>query len=206
MVHIILASQSPRRKELLTTMGLEFDIEPSEFDEYLDNDRKPSVIAQELAIGKAGLVAKRHPDALIIASDTIVTLDGIQLGKPENRADAERMLHSMAGRSQLVTSSAVVLYPAKDLILCGASETVVYFKAYDASAVDAYLATGDYAEKAGGYGIQSGAAPLVDHIEGDYDVILGLSTRLLATFLDQCGIAVHPVKFNVPVRQVSLME
>lgn len=203
---IILASQSPRRKELLTAMGLEFETEPSNLAEYLDHERRPSIVAQELAIGKASVVAKRHPGALIIASDSIVTLNGIQLGKPDTKEDAEHMLRSMAGRSQIVTSSAVVLYPSKDLMLCGASETIVHFRPYNPVAVETYLAAGDYADKAGGYGIQSGAAPLIDHIEGDYDVIVGLPTRLLAAFLNQCGIETHKVELAVPVKQVLLTE
>ena len=206
MMRIILASQSPRRKELLTAMGLEFEAIPSNFDEQLDPNRLPAIVAQELAIGKASTVAKQYPDALVIGSDTIVSIDDKQLAKPHDTAEARHMLYSMSGRASVVTTSAVVICRAKDILLSGAAESLVVFKPYDEQAVEAYLATGDYADKAGGYGIQSGAAPLIDHIEGDYDTIVGLPTRLLSNFLNQCGIAAHPARLEVPVRQAAFVE
>lgn len=205
-MRIILASQSPRRKELLTAMGLEFEAIPSNFDEQLDSNRLPVLVAQELAIGKASTLAERYPDAFVIGSDTIVSVDGEQLAKPHDAEEARQMLQSMAGRGSVVTTSVTVIHRAKGIILSGAEETLVVFKPYDAQVVDAYLATGDYADKAGGYGIQSGAAPLIDHIEGDYDTIVGLPTRLLATFLNQCDIAAHQVQLEVSARQVALAE
>lgn len=203
---IILASQSPRRKELLAAMGLQFEAIPSNFDELLDSSRLPAIVAQELAIGKANAVAEQYPDALVIGSDTIVSVDGEQLAKPNDIDEARRMLQSMAGRGSLVTTGVVALHRANGIALSGAEETLVVFKPYDVQAVDAYLATGDYADKAGGYGIQSGAAPLIDCIEGDYDTIIGLPTRLLASFLNQCGVAAHQVQLDVPVKQAALAE
>lgn len=206
MMRIILASQSPRRKELLVAMGLQFEAVPSNFDEQLDSSKLPVMVAQELAIGKANLVADQYPDALVIGSDTIVSVDGQQLAKPHDADEARQMLQSMSGRGSVVTTSVTVIHRAKGILLSGAEETLVVFRPYDVQAVDAYLATGDYADKAGGYGIQSGAASLIDHIEGDYDTIVGLPTRLLANFLNQCGIAAHQVQPEVPVKQIALVE
>jgi septum formation protein len=143
---------------------------------------------------------------LVVGSDTIVSIDNEQLAKPYDIDEAKQMLQRMSGRGSIVTTSVVVASRVKGIMLCGAEETRVVFKPYNPQTVDAYLATGDYADKAGGYGIQSGAAPLIDHIEGDYDTIVGLPTRLLAIFLNQCGITAHQVQLDVPVRQAALVE
>src|SRR4051794_8545283 len=95
---IILASQSPRRRELLAGMGVEFDVIPSKFDEKLDDGRPADEVAVELAYGKAEDVARDHPDCIVIGSDTIVTIDGKQLGKPLGAADAKRMIRNLSGR------------------------------------------------------------------------------------------------------------
>lgn len=201
MPKIILASQSPRRRELLTQMGVEFEVVPSKFDEYLDDGRSPEEVASELALGKAMAVAQEHPDCIVIGSDTIVTVDGRQLEKPHDAAEAKELLKLLSGKENDVSTGLAVLWLKHEIKLVGADTAKVFFKPYNEQAVDAYIATGDPMDKAGAYGIQSGAAPLISYMEGNYDTTVGLPTKLLAEFLAQVGVKATPVKLLPPVEQ-----
>jgi septum formation protein len=198
MRQIILASQSPRRTELLTRMGVQFEAIPSDFYEELDDSRSPEAVAQELGLGKALVLARHYPDAIVIGSDTIVTIDGRQLGKADSIEHARQMLQDEALHPNKITSSLAVVCLADNLQLVQSENAWVYFKPYDAQAVEAYLATGDYADKAGAWGIQSGAAPLIDHMSGNADTIVGLPTHLLAPILQQLGYPAVPVEYALP--------
>jgi septum formation protein len=198
MRRIILASQSPRRRELLSAMGLQFAVMPSDFYEELDDSRTPEAVAEELGLGKAMAVARQHPDAVVIGSDTIVTIDGRQLAKAADLADARAMLHAVTLHPNQVTSSLAVVCLELGLEFVGSESAWVHFKPYNAAAVEAYLSTGDYADKAGAYGIQSGAAPLIEYIEGNADTIVGLPTHLLAPQLQQLGFTAQPVEYQLP--------
>lgn len=202
MTKIILASQSPRRHELLAAMGLVFEIMPSNFDEHLDDTRSPEEVAIELAIGKASEVARQFPDAIVIGSDTIVTIEGNQLEKPYDTAEAIEMLKRLSGTHNEVTTSLAVICEGERILLTDADTTRVYFKPYDAEAVATYVSSGDPLDKAGAYGIQSGAAVLIDHIEGYYDTVVGLPTHNLVTLLAQVGIMARPCELTSPVPQV----
>lgn len=202
MRKIILASQSPRRKDLLVAMGVEFTLVPSNFDEKLDDSRSPEVVAIELAVGKASEVAKKYPEAIVIGSDTIVTINGRQLEKPRDTADAYGMLKLLSGTHNEVTTSLAVICRAENVFLTGSDTTKVFFKPYNAEAIKTYVESGDTVDKAAAYGIQSGAAPLIDHIEGQYDTVVGLPTHLLAEYLAQFGVTAKPVELDCPVRQV----
>jgi septum formation protein len=203
MTRIILASQSPRRKSLLQRMNIgEFETIPSGFEENLDESRDVIDVAKELALGKALEIARRRPGDIIIASDTIVTIGSRQLEKPVDSDDARNMLINLSqGPSSVITSVAVV-QGQKQLV--DTDVTNVYFKPDSPeiqAARESYLATQDWKDKAGGYGIQSGAAPLIDHIEGDYDTVVGLPTRLLARMLGEFGIRADAVTEDSPVPQ-----
>ncbi|MFZ1483724.1 MAG: Maf family protein [Candidatus Saccharimonadales bacterium] len=202
MRKIILASQSPRRKELLTAMGVEFTVVPSNFDEQLDDSRSPEVVAIELAVGKASEVSEKFPEAIVIGSDTIVTINGHQLEKPRDTAEAYEMLELLSGTHNEVTTSLAVICKADGTLLTGADTTKVHFKPYNQQAVKAYVETGDTVDKAAAYGIQSGAAPLIDHIEGRYDTVVGLPTLLLSEYLAQLGVTAKTVDLDCPVRQI----
>lgn len=204
MRKIILASQSPRRKELLAGMGLEFEAIPSNFDEKLDDSRSPEVVAIELAVGKASQIAEQYPDCVVIGSDTIVTIDGNQLEKPHDKTEAYQMLERLSGTHNEVTTSLAVICKADNVLLTAADTTKVYFKPYDRDAVATYVESGDTADKAGAYGIQSGAAPLIDHIDGYYDTVVGLPTHQLVELLAQVGITAKPVEIKSPVKQVII--
>ena len=201
MTNIILASQSPRRKNLLQRMNIgDFETIPSGFEENPDHSRDVIDVAKELALGKALEIARRFPEDIVIASDTIVTIGNRQLEKPIDIDDARNMLVNLSrGPSSVITSVAVV-QGQKQLV--GTDTTKVYFKLDSPEIQEArelYLATEDWKDKAGGYGIQSGAAPLIDHIEGDYDTVVGLPTRLLAQMLGEFGIHADAVIEDSPV-------
>jgi septum formation protein len=198
MRKIILASTSPRRKELLTLMGVEFEVLPSDFYEELDDTRTPEEVAMELGLGKAMAVARQHPDALVIGSDCIVTINGRQLAKAADIDEARQMLHDVSLHPNKITSSVVVVCLADGFQSVQAESSWVYFKPYDEQAVEAYLATGDYKDKAGSWGIQSGAAPLMDRMSGNADTIVGLPTHLLAPLLQGLGYDAKAVDYPLP--------
>lgn len=185
---IILASQSPRRKELLAKMGLEFEAIASGYDEVLDDSRPPETVAVELGLGKARDVASRYPEALVIGSDTIVAIGNRQLGKAADEAEAWQMWRDMTQQPVKVVTSVAVVCNAEGIELTGYETALVYFKPFDKAAVGAYLATGDYRGKAAAVSIQGGVGPLIDHIEytdGNFDTIVGLPTQTLARLLKQ---------------------
>jgi septum formation protein len=207
-IRLILGSQSPRRKDLLNEMGLEgqYEIIPSDYDEQLDNNRSPSEVAEELGYGKALWVATRNPGAWVIGSDTIVTVEGKQLAKPADEQEAREMLKLLSGRPNTVTSSIALVMVAPNTgnervikHYIGHEEATVFFKPFDQALIDEYVASGDWHDKAGGYGIQSGAHTLIESIDGYYDTILGLPTHTLAEFLGSIGIEAHPATLTAPV-------
>lgn len=175
---VILASGSPRRKELLQKLGLQFTVVPSQYDEQLDDSRSPEAVAIELGLGKAMEVAQRFPEAIVIGGDTIVTIDGKQLGKAANIDEAVAMWRLLAGRANTVTTSVVVVCLAKKYEFVVADNTLVYMKPFDEDAIMAYLQQGTYLDKAGAYAIQD-VPHLIERIEGDPETVLGLPTRLI---------------------------
>ena len=151
MSYIILASQSPRRKQLLEAMGLTFQVVPSKFEEQLDSSRDPELVAKELALGKALDVANDYPDAYVIGSDTIVSVDGEQLGKPSSAEEAKKMLKKLAGKPHYVSSAISIVNVRKNLQITDVDTTTVFFGPYNEEAAKDYVATGDPMDKAGGY-------------------------------------------------------
>ena len=194
---IILASQSPRRKQLLTAMGVEFETIPSGFDEYLDDARDPGLIAKELALGKALDVAKKFPDAYVIGSDSIVTIDGHQLEKPTSLEDALEMLKQLAGKPNYATTGVAVVCIDENVRLTDAATSAVFFNDYDEAAVRKYVATGDPMDKAGGYGMQHPLCkPLIKKVDGAPDNVIGFPTKSIASLLETCGIKARALEPN----------
>jgi septum formation protein len=205
---LILASQSPRRRELLDRMGLKdnYEVIPSDYEEVLDSARTPEEVAEELGYGKALWVAERNPGAWVIGSDTIVTIKGMQLGKADNEQHAREMLKSLAGEVSTVTSSIVLVRLTLDeenrrviKHYISSENAYVHFKPYDQATLDTYISTGNWQDKAGAVGVQSGGDILVESVEGHYDTILGLPTHTLATFLENIAIKAAPVELEPPV-------
>lgn len=208
MTKVILASQSPRRQQLLTEMGVAFIAVPSNFEEHLDDERDAKIVALELARGKALDVARRFPDDYVIGSDTIMlTAGGKQLEKPTDNEDARRMLyeHSRGGVNTVITSVVVVCL-SQSIELSAVDVAKVHIRSFTSELkqqIDKYVTTGDSLDKAGGYGIQSGADFLVEYIEGDYDTIIGFPTKIVAKLLNEVGIDAKAVDSAVPVKRVS---
>jgi septum formation protein len=168
-------------------MGVTFTVVASEFDEYLDHNRPASDVASELAYGKALVVARTYPNAIVIGADTIPCSDGVQLEKPVSYDDALQILTSLSGRVHQVSTGFALVCLSDDLHYTTSDTTTVAFKPLDTAAIREYLATGDYKDKAGAYGIQSGAAPLIERISGYYDTVMGLPTVPLAAKLQELG-------------------
>lgn len=184
--HVILASQSPRRRELLGLIGIPHTVMPADIDETVMPHEAPVPHCERLAREKAHALAVRHPDAVVIAADTIVVLDGAILGKPADVADARRMVRMLSGRSHTVHTAIAV---ARDGRTESAVESVeVTFRALTDEEIDAYVATGESMDKAGAYGIQGWGATIVERVNGDYFSVMGLGLRRLIDLLGRIGI------------------
>ena len=184
---IVLASASPRRRDILRTLGLSFAVEPSEVDETVIAGVRIADVVAELALAKARDVASRHSEALVLGADTLVELDGAILGKPSSPQDARRMLGLMSGRRHRVVTGLVLLDPASDKARSRNVETLVSFRQMAPSEIDAYVATGEPLDKAGAYGIQGLGAAFVERIEGDYYNVAGLPVAALNELLAEAG-------------------
>ena len=185
-MEIILASGSPRRRELLNTLGLSFTVHPARGEEMAPLGAGPEEIVKALSKAKAEEVAREFPDKLIIAADTIVYLDGRVLGKPKDEDDAKAMLSKLSGRAHEVYTGVTVI--SGDKTICEAECTKVFFREVSAEEIDSYVASGDPMDKAGAYGIQGKAALMVERLEGDYFNVMGLPLCRLGKMLRTIGV------------------
>lgn len=184
MSRLILASASPRRRELLTQVGYEFEVHPARVNEDPHASEDPIAYVVRLAREKAQAVFDEigDGDAVVLGADTTVTLDGHILGKPEDAADAARMLRLLSGRThRVITGIAIVTARGVEV---AAEVTGVRFLTMSAEEIAAYIATGEPMDKAGAYGIQGRAAKWIPRIEGDYFNVVGLPLALVATMLE----------------------
>lgn len=183
---LVLASQSPRRAELLRTLNLTFDVAPADIDEAYRPGETPSAHAERLAREKALTVARRRPDALVVGSDTVVVIDGAVLGKPGDSADAVAMLMRLQGREHSVETGVAVAY-AGDRAVSAIESVRVVFRAFDEQTAADYVATGEPMDKAGAYGIQGFGRTLVDRIDGDFFAVMGLPVVRMLGLLEELG-------------------
>ncbi len=179
---IILASKSPRRKEILDQLGLDFAVEASSFEEK-DEHLTPEELAAHNAIGKARQIAKKHRDALVIGVDTVVAFQSLQINKPRNKKDAERILKVLSGRTHKVFSAVCVIDTKTNNEVHGVQETLVTMKKMTEKEIENYIATGEGSDKAGSYAIQGKAALFIKRIEGDYFNVVGLPVFLLGKLM-----------------------
>ena len=177
----ILASKSPRRRELLGEVINSFDIITREVDETLPEGIHPRKGVEILAIRKGAVVAHDLPDAIVISSDTLVELSGVALGKPTDEDDAYRMLRALSGKAHNVHTGVAIHAHGK--VFSGVASTAVHFREMTDEEIYAYIATGDPMDKAGAYGIQNGGGLFVTKYDGDYDTVVGLSMRLVKELL-----------------------
>ncbi len=197
MKKIILASSSPRRKELLQLIQLPFIVHPSEVDEHIEEPLAPDKMVEELALRKAMDIAKNYHEGIVIGADTIVVLDNEILGKPKNQADAYGMLSRLQGRAHEVYSGIAIIDAATLYKKVTHQKTKVFMKPLTEDEINYYIETKEPMDKAGSYGIQGIGAMIIEGIEGDYFNVVGLPVSLLAQELHHFGIHimkqyVHP--------------
>ena len=190
-MELILASASPRRKALLTIAGFPFSVHPSPEEETPDPTLPPGERAIDLARGKAKFIAFKHPDALVIGADTVVSVAGEVLGKPRDEMDARRMLGMLSGKTHAVYTGCVLRHGVEERAFY--ETTLVTFYPLSAREIDAYIATGEPFDKAGAYGIQGSGCLLVKQIAGDFYNVMGLPIARLARALRDFDVLPKPV-------------
>ena len=190
-MNLILASQSPRRRELLGLTGLAFTVRAADIDETMDPEKDPFDEVSRVSRLKA-LAVSREPGDVVIAADTIVVCEGEILGKPRDEEDAFRILSLLSGRHHEVMTGMTVL--RDDEIVTHTEVTNIHFRTLHPEEIRAYIASGEPMDKAGAYGIQGGAALFADQMEGDYYNVMGLPVCRLAMILRSFSLPVWGVR------------
>jgi len=187
MPHLILASASPRRKELLEQIGVQFSVHAMDIDESVLEDETPSAYVERLAREKASAAQVQFPDAVVLAADTTVTLGDQILGKPQSREDAVAMLNALSGQTHRVMTG--VALSSAEGVFSRCVTTEVTFKPLAEELIERYVDTGEPMDKAGAYGIQGKAAVLVNDIRGSYSNVVGLPLAETAELLEAGQVA-----------------
>lgn len=185
-LRVILASQSPRRRDLLTLVGIVHEVAPADVDESVHPEEAPALYTERLARAKAHAIAVSDTEALVIGSDTTVVIDGDILGKPEDAADAIRMVRLLSGRTHQVVTAVAVCYRGQ--MVSGVEQVSVTFRPLTERAISAYVATGEPMDKAGGYGIQGFGATIVERIDGDFFSVMGLPLGMLVALCQSLNV------------------
>jgi septum formation protein len=186
---LVLASASPRRRELLASLGVPFEIVPSDIDETLEAVPLPEAVAR-LALRKARAVAASRPAAIVLGADTIVVIEGQALGKPADAAEARAMLRALRGRTHEVMTGVAVLDAATGRDAVGTDISRVTMAAFSDAAIDRYVASGEPLDKAGAYAIQGGGGALVVGLEGSHSNVVGLPLAVTVALLRRFGVEV----------------
>ena len=186
MLKVILASSSPRRRELLNLIGIAHDVRPADVDETLLPGELPVPHAERLARAKALKLGEREPSSLVIGADTIVVVDGTVLGKPRDEADAHTMLRTLSGRTHTVVTAVAAALGGR--MFSSVEEVQVTFRDLTDSEISEYIATGEPMDKAGSYGIQGYGATIVRKVDGDYFAVMGLALVRLVTVMEQLDV------------------
>ena len=189
-MNLILASQSPRRRELLGLTGLDFTVRVADIDETMWPEKAPFDEVARVSRLKA-LAVERCPEDVVIAADTIVVCQGQVLGKPRDEEDAFRILSLLSGRHHEVMTGMTVL--RGDEAVTHTEVTKIYFRELSPAEIRAYIASGEPMDKAGAYGIQGGAALFADQMDGDYYNVMGLPVCRLAMILRSLGLPIWGV-------------
>jgi septum formation protein len=184
---VVLASSSPRRRELLTLIGIPHTVVPADIDEAVLPGEQPAAHAERLAREKALVIARRHADAVVIGADTIVVVDGDILGKPADDTVAATMLRRLAGRAHVVLTAVAVA--RGDRLVSGVESVNVTFRALSDADIAGYVTTREPMDKAGAYGIQGFGATIVARVDGDYFAVMGLALGLMVRLLEGVGLS-----------------
>jgi septum formation protein len=187
-MRLVLASRSPQRVKLLRDAGYAFDCDPADIDEEAyPRDLSPHQIARWLAHAKAVHIASRHPDARVLAADTVVALGDQLLGKPEDPAHATKMLGQLSGSTHAVTTGVALIDPSQKIDRVTHVTSLVQMRVLSEDEIARYVATGDWRGKAGGYGIQDND-PFVTCMEGSVTNVIGLPMETVVELLGQAGV------------------
>lgn len=187
MPRVVLASGSPRRRELLTLIGIRHEVHPADVDETYLAGEEPREHAERLARAKAAKVSGLEKDAFVIGADTIVVVDDAVLGKPRDKRDASRMLSLLSGRSHVVMTAVAAAYAGR--ILSSVEIVGVTFRDLTGGEIDSYIATDEPMDKAGAYGIQGYGATIVRRVEGDFFAVMGLPLVRLVELMKELGLS-----------------
>ncbi len=190
MRKIILASASPRRKEILRKTGLNFSICTSDYKEDINLSLKPRALAKFLSRKKAETVAHKYKNAIIIAADTFIVFKNRLLGKPHTDKEAEKMLNMLNGKAHSVITGFTIMDTASKKILSRSVETKVYFKKLGRKEINAYVRSKEPLDKAGAYAIQGLGSVFIEKIDGDFLNVVGLPLRALTESLKKFGITI----------------
>ena len=185
---IILASASPRRKELLERIGLKFEVEPSNYEEGISSELGPHELAKSLSLEKAKLVAQNHKNTLVIAADTFIVFESRILGKPRTETEAKEMLKTMNGKPHSVITGFTIIDTDSNKALSRSVETKVHLRQLSSNEIDAYVRSKEPLDKAGAYSIQGLGAVIVEKIEGDFFNVIGLPLSALTESLKEFGV------------------
>ena len=187
-LHLVLASESPRRRQLLELLGLPFEIATSDVDETPRPDEPDLDYVRRSAREKGEAVAGGMPDAVVLSADTIVSVDGEILGKPKNADDARRMLRMLSGRQHNVYTAVSTIHATASTRYEGLEDTRVWFRDLDSRLIDDYIRREEFLDKAGAYGIQGFASVFIPRIEGNYANVMGLPMPLTYELLTRQGL------------------
>lgn len=193
---LILASASPRRRELLAGLGLRFEVSTSDVEEARAPGEAVEAYVERLAREKADAVARRHPDAWIIAADTVVWLDGHVLEKPAGRDDAIRMLQTISGREHIVYTGTALRHRSRGWDRASVTSTRVRMVSIPRDEIEWYVETGEPMDKAGAYAVQGIGAMFIESIEGNYTNVVGLPLAPLLRMMREAGI--DPAHYREP--------
>lgn len=185
---LILASGSPRRRELLTQIGITYMVNPSSYEDHAPKKKEAEKYVQALAAGKACDVAAKYPGQWVLGADTIVAIDGKILGKPRNKKEAAAMLHELSDAKHAVYTGVALV--KDDKVITKVVETKVWFRRLTDKEIDDYIASGEPMDKAGAYGIQGRAAAFVDKINGSYTNVVGLPLSQVCKMLRKAKVDV----------------
>jgi len=177
---MILASGSPRRREILAQMGYDFKTVSPDLDESLLDGESPDRHVMRLSSAKAKSVADKHPDDLVIGADTIVVLGNRILGKPSSPDEAIEMLHLLSGKAHVVYTGLSLIILSEKLERTGYDATKVIFNTLEDNSIRSYVESGEPLDKAGAYGIEGMGSFLVNHYEGEFDTVIGFPTKLFS--------------------------
>ncbi len=187
-MRLILASTSPRRREILTLLGLPFEVVSPEFVESILPHRPVQEEILDFAVGKAKSVARDHPKSIVIGGDTMILIEGEKIGKPVGMADAKKILRTLSGKTHRVLTSVAILDGLGGPGLRTVEEVSVVMRGYSDKEIDDYLSCSESLDKAGGYSIQGEGSALIQSIDGDYLTAVGLPLMPIAGYLKDRGI------------------